>query len=256
MSKSILFVHGAWVTPESWDNFRSYFEARDYRCVAPAWPFMARPISDLRDHPDPGLAGLTIKALVDHFERQIRALPEPPILIGHSFGGLIVQMLLDRGLGKAGVAIDAGPPRFVLPSLRAILSALPVLRSWLGWQRVHTMSFKSFATTFANGLPPAEQRPAYERYIVPAPGRIYFQAALGIGNGVDFSNPKRAPMLLVAGDEDRTSTTSMVRAMHRKHSRAPARTDLVAFAGRSHWLIAEPGWEEIAGAVAHWIDTL
>ena len=256
MSKTILFVHGAWVTPESWDQFRSFFEARGYRCIAPAWPFMTRPAADLRASPDPELAGLTIKALVDHFERQIRALSEPPILIGHSFGGLIVQMLLDRGLGKAGVAIDAGPPRFVLPSFRAILSALPVLLSWLGWRRIHTMSFKSFSNTFANGLPPEEQRPAYDRYIVPAPGRIYFQAALGIGNGVNFSNPQRAPMLLVAGDEDRTSTTSIVRAMHRKHSRAPARTDFIAFAGRSHWLIAEPGWEKVASGVANWIDTL
>lgn len=254
MSKTILFVHGAWVTPDCWSHFRTYYEALGYRCEAPAWPFLDRPASALRDQPDPLLSGLTIKALVDHFEQHIKELPEAPILIGHSFGGLIVQMLLDRGLGCAGVAIDAGPPRGVLPSPRAILSALPVLLTWLGWRRVHTMSFKGFSNTFANGVPPALQQQTYDRYIVPAPGRIYFQAALGIGNGVNFSNPKRAPLLLVAGDNDRTSTPSMVRAMFRKHSRAASRTDIMTFAGRSHWLISEPGWEELAERVARWID--
>ena len=256
MSKTILFVHGAWVTPDSWSNFSSYFEARGYRCEAPTWPFMDRPVAALRDSPDPQFAGLTIKALVDYFEQHIKTMPEPPILVGHSFGGLIVQMLLDRGLGSAGVAIDAGPPRGVLPSPRAILSALPVLLAWLGWRRVLTMSFRSFSDTFANTLPQAQQQPAYDRHIVPAPGRIYFQAALGIGNGVNFRNPKRAPILLIAGEEDRTSTTSMVRTMYRKHRRSPSRTDFLAFSGRSHWLIAEPGWEEVADGVARWIDTL
>jgi pimeloyl-ACP methyl ester carboxylesterase len=256
MSKTILFIHGAWVTPSCWNNFRNYFEARGYRCEAPAWPFLDRSLDELRNSPDPRLADVTIKTLVDHFEQHIKAMLEPPILIGHSFGGLIVQMLLDRGLGAAGVAIDAGPPRWVIPSPRAILSALPVLLTWLGWRRILTMSFKSFSTTFANMLPPSQQQQAYEDHIVPAPGRIYFQAALGIGNGVDFANPKRPAMLLVAGGQDHTSTSSMVRAMYRKHSRAPARTDFISFANQSHWLIAEPGWEEVAKSAAEWIEKL
>jgi pimeloyl-ACP methyl ester carboxylesterase len=165
-------------------------------------------------------------------------------------------MLLDRGHGSAGVVIDAAPPRGVIPSPRAILSALPVLLTWLGWQKVLTMSFKSFSTTFANTMPLAQQRLAYDEYIVPAPGRIYFQAALGLGNGVNFANPKRPPLLLVAADKDYTSTTSMVRAMHRKHSRAPARTDLVTFSELSHWLIAEPGWEEVASGISQWINKI
>ena len=256
MTKTIMFVHGAWVTPDCWTAFRGFFEAKDYRCVAPAWPHVDRPVQELRAHPAPQFAELTIKNLVDHFDCLIRAQPEAPILVGHSFGGLIVQMLLDRGLGAAGVAIDAGPPRGVLPSPRAIRSALPVLLAWRGWQRVLTMSFDSFASTFANGLPPAQQQAAYERHIVPAPGRIYFQAALGIGNGVDFANPKRAPLLLVAGEADRTSTPDMVEAMLRKHRRSPSRTDRLAFAHRSHWLIAEPGWDVVAGGIADWFATL
>lgn len=256
MSKTILFIHGAWVTPSSWNNFRSYFEERSYRCDAPPWPYLDKSIDSLRNNPDLKFADLTIKAIVDHYEQKIRALPEPPIIIGHSFGGLITQMLLDRGLGTAGVAIDAGPPRGVLPSLRAIKSALPVLLTWLGWRKVLTMSFKSFSATFANTMPLAEQQIAYDTYIVPAPGRIYFQAALGIGNGVNFTNPKRPPLLLIAADKDYTSTPSMVRAMHRKHSRAPARTDLIELNGLSHWLVAEPGWEKVASNIAKWIDKL
>lgn len=254
MSKTIMLIHGAWVTPDCWAPFKTFFEARGYRCLAPAWPCMERPADELRRAPHPELAKQTIGMLVDHFDRLIRAEPEPPILIGHSFGGLIVQMLLDRGLGAAGVAIDAGPPRGVLPSPTAIRSALPVLLAWFGWRRVLTMSFKGFAANFANTLSPVEQRVAYARHIVPAPGRIYFQAALGIGNGVNFKNPARAPLLLISGGQDRTSTPSMVEAMVRKHRQAPSRTDKVHFPDKSHWLIAEPGWEDVAGAALRWLE--
>jgi pimeloyl-ACP methyl ester carboxylesterase len=251
-----VLIHGAWVTADCWENFRSYFESQGHTCVVPAWPHVERSVSELRDAPDPQLKHTTIKSLVDHFAHQIKAMPEPPILIGHSFGGLIVQMLMDRGLGAAGVAIDAGPPRGVIPSWRAIRSAAPVLLAWMGWRRVLTMSFKSFSETFANGIRASEQRKAYDRYIVPTPGRIFFQAALGIGNGVNFSNPSRGPMLLIAGEDDRTSTPSMVEAMHRKHSKSPARTDLLHFPKRSHWLIAETGWEEVAAKSLEWATTL
>lgn len=252
MSKTIMLVHGAWVTTDCWASFRDFYAAKGYRVIVPPWPYLDKPVAELRRNPDPRLATITIKALVDHFEAQVRALPEQPILIGHSFGGLIVQMLLDRGLGAAGVAIDAGPPRGVLPSATAIAAALPVLLMWRGWTRIASMSFRSFSRTFANTLPSSEQRIAYDRHIVPAPGRIYFQAALGIGNAVDFQNPKRPPLLLIAASEDRTSTPSMAHAMVRKHSRAPSRTDLKEFQNRSHWLIAEPGWEQVADAALTW----
>jgi pimeloyl-ACP methyl ester carboxylesterase len=132
MKKTIMLIHGAWVTPDSWENFRNYFEGKGHTCMVPAWPYMHRSVCDLRESPDPQLKHITIKLLVDHFERQIKILPEPPILIGHSFGGLIVQMLLDRGLGASGVAIDAGPSRGVIPSLTAIRSAASVLFAWMG----------------------------------------------------------------------------------------------------------------------------
>jgi pimeloyl-ACP methyl ester carboxylesterase len=252
MSKTIMLVHGAWVTPDCWADFCKFFEDRGHAVLAPPWPYLDRPVEALRRSPDPRFAAVTIKDLVDHFEAHIRSLPEPPILVGHSFGGLIVQMLLDRGLGAAGVAIDAGPPRGVLPSSTAIKSALPVLLAWRGWSRILSMSFKSFSTTFANTLPASVMKATYDRHIVPAPGRIYFQAALGIGNGVTFASAKRPPLLLIAAAEDRTCTPSMVRAMYRKHSRAQSRTDILEFPRRSHWLIAEPGWEDVADALLKW----
>jgi pimeloyl-ACP methyl ester carboxylesterase len=254
MSKTIMLVHGAYVTPDCWAEFRGFYEDRGHTVVVPAWPYFDRPVAELQRSPDPGIAALTIKDLVDRYDTLIRALPEPPILIGHSFGGLIVQMLLDRGLGAAGVAIDAGPPRGVLPSLRAIRSALPVLLAWRGWSRILTMSLKSFSTTFANTLPATGMKATYERYIVPVPGRIFFQAALGLGNGVTFKSPKRPPLLLIAAAEDRTSTSSMVRAMYKKHSKARSRTDFVEFPHFSHWLIAEPGWQEVADKAIKWAE--
>jgi pimeloyl-ACP methyl ester carboxylesterase len=145
MSQTILFVHGAWVTPACWDGFRTLYESKGYTCVVPPWPYMDRPARALREQPDVRLSHITIKDLVDHFEEHMKQLPEPPVLIGHSFGGLIVQMLLDRGLGAAGVAIDSAPPRGVLPSLTATRSALPVLLARRGWSRILTMSFESFA---------------------------------------------------------------------------------------------------------------
>jgi pimeloyl-ACP methyl ester carboxylesterase len=254
MSKTILLVHGAWVTTHCWSGFREFFEAQGYKVVVPAWPYMDRPVEALKLTPDPRVSGLTIKDLVDHFEKHIQSLPEAPILIGHSFGGLIVQMLLDRGLGAAGVAIDAGPPRGVLPSPKAIKSALPVLLAWRGWSRILFMSYKGFSTTFAKTLMASKQRETYDQHIVPAPGRIYFQAALGLGNAVKFRNSKRPPLLLTAAAEDRTCTPSMVRAMYRKHLQAPSQTDILEFPNRSHWLIAEPGWEEVAGAILRWAE--
>jgi pimeloyl-ACP methyl ester carboxylesterase len=255
MSKTIMLVHGAYVTPDCWAEFRKFFEDQGYNVIVPAWPYFDRPVVELQRSPDPRIAALTIKHLVDHFDRLIRALQEPPILIGHSFGGLIVQMLLDRGLGATGVAIDAGPPRGVLPSLRAVRSALPVLMAWRGWSRILTMSLKSFSTTFANSLPESQMKPTYERFIVPVPGRIFFQAALGLGNTVDFKNPNRPPLLLIAAGNDRTSTSSMVRAMYKKHKRAASRTELVEFPNFSHWLIAEPGWESVADAALKWAES-
>jgi pimeloyl-ACP methyl ester carboxylesterase len=247
-----MLIHGAWLTPAAWHPFKTRYESLGYICLAPPWPYHDRPVTELKRAPHPDFAKLSISTIVGHYQKLIAGLPEPPILIGHSFGGLFVQLLLDRGLGAAGIAIDPAPPRGVFLSARATLSALPVLLTWKGWRRAITMSFEHFSTNFAQTLPPDEQRAVYERYVVPTPGRLYFEGVLGIGNGANFANPKRAPLLLIAGDKDRIIEISMVRASQRKHQQSPAITAFKVMAGRDHWLIGAPGWEEIADESIKW----
>jgi pimeloyl-ACP methyl ester carboxylesterase len=254
MPKTIVFIHGAWVTPACWEFFKRRYEARGHTCIAPAWPFDERPVAELRRQPEAGLAGLGIAEIVEAYAAVIKALPEPPILMGHSFGGLFVQLLLDRGLGAAGVAIDPGPPRGVLPAPTAVRAALFVFLTWAGWRKAVTMPFKAFQWGFAHTLPADQQRAAFVAHIVPTPGRIYYQAVLGRHTAVDFANDQRAPLLLIAGEFDRTATAGMTRAMYRKHSASKAVTAFKEFAGRTHWLIAAPGWEEVADHAITWAE--
>lgn len=254
MSKTILLIHGAWLTPEIWEPWRARFAGQGYNVLTPSWPLMDRPVSDLRAHPHPELGKLTLARIVDHYASIIADLPEQPILIGHSYGGLIVQMLLDRGLGVAGVSIDPGPAAGIKPGVKAFLSALPVFLAWRGWSRALTMSFKQFAKNFANDLPGAEQQKAFDDHIVPAPGRIYYQSVLGLGASIDWKKADRAPLLLVSGMDDRTVEPGMVQQNLRRYSASSAITDFASFSGRSHFLIASPGWEEIADELLAWVE--
>lgn len=252
MSKTVMFIHGAWLTPASFDQFRERYEAQGYTCVAPAWLYDDRPIAELRRSSPPGLAKLGITQIVDHYEKAIRALPEKPILMGHSFGGLIVQLLLDRGLGAAGVAIDPAPPRGVLAHPRAVWTSRSVFLTWNGWNRVLTMSQSAFNEGFGNLLPPAEQKAGYERHVIPTPGRVFYQAAFGIQTRVNYRNADRAPLLLTAGEQDRTVPLPMVRANFKKYRGSSAVTALKTFPNHSHWLIQEPGWEDVADYAIQW----
>jgi pimeloyl-ACP methyl ester carboxylesterase len=253
-SKTIVFVHGAWVTPACWSSMKGYFEERGYTCHTPHWPHVDRPVAELNRSMNPAFAKTTVMSLVDHYASFIRALPEPPIVIGHSFGGLIVQLLVDRGLGARGVAIDPGNPSGVLPSLSAILAAAPVLLTWNGWNKVCKISFDSFRKTFANTLPQAEMRPTYDAQIIPAPGRIYFEAAFGVGTNLNWKNPDRRPLLLISATKDKTASPSMIKAMYRRHKESPVAVDFHSFPNRSHWLIAEGGWQEIAQDIWKWVQ--
>jgi pimeloyl-ACP methyl ester carboxylesterase len=258
---TVVFVHGGWVTPACWDPFVSFFESKGYRCLAPAWPGKDRPVEAIRADPSP-LIGLGIAELVDHFERIVRALEDPPILIGHSFGGLVVQVLLDRGLGAAGIAIDSAPPRGV-PAFypTSLLSVGRVLLVPFGWRKVVRWSFAEFRYAFVHTLEPGEARAVWDTQIVPDSGRPFFQAAFSMFDPasparVDFANPTRAPLLLVAGEADRAMPEALVRRMFRAHRASPARTDLRVFPGRTHWLIAQDGWTEVAQGCADWIGSL
>lgn len=261
-ARTVVFIHGAWVTPLCWEPFIGFFKQRGYRCLAPAWPYKDRTVEEQRRAPAPELARLGVREIVAHYEAIIRGLAEPPVLIGHSFGGLFVQMLLDRGLGTVGVAIDSAPPRGVLVYQWSALKAnRNVLLAPSGWRRVLRLSFEDFRYAFVHTLSPADQRAAYDRLVVPEAGRIFFQAALALADPrsatrVDFRNPDRAPLLLIAGSDDRIIPPSLNRANWRKYRRSPARTDFKVFPGRTHAIIAQPGWEEVARYAAQWLATV
>jgi pimeloyl-ACP methyl ester carboxylesterase len=252
MAKTVMLIHGAWLSPPSFDAVRARYEARGYNVVVPSWPYDERPVEELRRSPRPELAKLSIRQIVDHYEAEVRKLAEPPILIGHSFGGLFVQLLLDRGLGAAGVAVDPAPARGILPRPAAVIGSLGVFTTWRGWSRTLTLSFHAFSNYFAQTLPESEKRAAYDRYVVPTPGRIFFLAAAGLQTAVNWKNPNRAPLLLTIADEDKTVSPAMVRDAFRKQSRAPSLTAFKSFPNRSHFLLLEKGWEEVADYALDW----
>jgi pimeloyl-ACP methyl ester carboxylesterase len=261
MSTPIVFVHGGWVTPACWDPFVSYFEARGFRCLAPAWPGKDRPVDAIRADPSP-LAGLGIADIVDHYEGIVRSLDEPPILIGHSFGGLFVQLLLDRGLGAAGIAIDSAPPKGVFAFHPTTLVSLGrILLIPFGWRKVVRWTFAEFRYAFVHTMRLDEARAIWDAQIVPDSGRPFFEAGFSMFDRtspaqVDFANPDRAPLLFVAGEADRAMPIGVVRGQYRAHRASPARTDLRSFPGRTHWLIAQHGWEEVAAGCLDWVMSL
>lgn len=258
--RTIVFIHGAWMTPLCWGRFVRFFEERGHICIAPGWPYRDRPLDELRRAPSPRLAGLGVGDIVAHYERLIADLDEPPIMIGHSFGGLFVQMLVDRGLGMAGVAIDPAPPRGVRSLYWSSLqSNKGVLLTWCGWRRIVRLSFPDFRYAFVHTLGYREQRAAYDEHVVPETGRIFFQAALASIDlhptlRVDFANGTRPPLLLIAGEDDHIVPAAMVRETYHKYRNGPAYIELMEFARRTHWIIAQDGWDEVAGYIAEWLE--
>ena len=252
---TVVFIHGAWVTPASWDNFKDFFTRRGYECVAPAWPRKDHSIEQLRADPS-RLAGLGVQEIVDRYDGIIRDQSEPPLLVGHSFGAMFVQMLLDRGLGAAGVAIDSAPPRGVFATELSVFRAnLPVLMQPGARKGVVRMTYPQFRYGFANTLTETDARDAYERHVVPETGRIFFQVALGANAvKVDFGNAKRKPLLMIAGEDDHVVAAGLNRSNFRKYARSGARTDFKEFPGRCHWLIEQKGWEQVADYSANWLE--
>jgi pimeloyl-ACP methyl ester carboxylesterase len=262
MNKTIVFVHGAWLTSLSWENFVDYFEKKGYATMAPEWPCRDASIDVLRKNTPDDLAQIGVKELTDHFEEIVRALPEPPILIGHSFGGLIVQQLLDRGLGSAGVALNGVAGEGVLAVDWDVLKANShTLLRWMNWEKVLHMTYPDFQFAFANTFPENEQKYFYDRYVVPETGRIFFQAAFAQLDPhhalhVNFKNDTRAPLLLIAAEHDHLVPAHVVKSNYEHHKQSTAITDFHEFPGRSHLIGSQDGWEEVAGYVAMWLEQL
>lgn len=207
------------------------------------------------------LEGLGIAEIADHYATLVRGVETPPILMGHSFGGLIVQILLDRGLGAAGVAIDSAPPKGILRlPLSALRAASAVLKNPANYKRTVALTFAQFRHAFANVMTESDARAAYDRYAIPGPGRPIFQTTTANLNPraatkVNYLNRRRAPLLLIAGSDDHQFPPSLSRDSLGKYARSPATTELKEFPHRSHLIIAQAGWEEVADQALAWAQT-
>jgi pimeloyl-ACP methyl ester carboxylesterase len=256
----LMFIHGAWLSSGSWENFVDYFEHRGFDVSAPEWPRKEGEVQELREAAE-DVKGLGLAEIVDHYQDEIEALDEPPILVGHSFGGLIVELLLDRGLGRAGVAMSPAPPKgiLVLP-FSSLKAASPALAHPSRWHGVVPLTLEEFTYGFVNTFSPDDAAAAYEKYYVPESGQIFYEA--GFANfhlhpptEVHFKMQGRAPLLVIGAEKDHTVPASLAKKQfekYEKHEAFDAQTDYVEFEGRPHLMMIAEGWEEIAGEIERW----
>jgi pimeloyl-ACP methyl ester carboxylesterase len=255
-AQTIVLIHGMWMTPLSWEHWVSRYGERGHRVLAPAWPGLDAEPEALRRDPSP-LRGLSIADIVDHYEKIIRGLDQPPIIIGHSFGGLHTQLLLDRGLGAAGVALGTAAPKGVLTLPYSTLrAAWPALRNPANRNKEVPLTPGQFHWCFTNALSREESDAVYRRYYIPGSGSPFFEAGLANFNPnaatkVNYRNPKRPPLLLLTGTEDRISPPSVNRANLKKQRQATSATEYKEYPGRCHFP-GQDGWEEVADYALAW----
>ena len=253
----IVLVHGLWLTPRSWEGWKERFESRGHEVIAPAWPRMQGDVEDLRRDPSP-LDGLGVAEIVDHYAGIVRGLDRPPILMGHSFGGLVVELLLDRGLGACGVALSPAQVKGVLRLPPAqIRTSLAVLGNPGNRKRTVELTPEQFRYAFTNTMDEADAKAVYDRYEVPGPGRVLFQAAFANFNPsaptkADFHKDDRPPLLVIGNGEDHTVPASVSREAAHRLAKSKAVVDYKEFLGRPHFTAGAPGWEEVADYALEW----
>lgn len=256
---AIVLIHGLWMTPLSWEHWIDRYTAKGYRVIARSWPGMEGGIEELRRDPSV-IATLGIGEVVDHYEAIIRELDSPPIIMGHSFGGLITQILLDRGLGSAGVALATAPVKgIVLLPFSTIKVVLPALSNPANNHRAVPLTPEQFHYAFTNSLSEEESLAAFERYAVPGPDHVLFQAAFANFNphaatAVNFHNDHRAPLLMIAGGLDHVSPASVVKSNFNLYRQSKALTEYKEFADRTHFVLGQRGWEEVADYALTWSE--
>jgi pimeloyl-ACP methyl ester carboxylesterase len=256
---TIVLIHGLWVTPRSWEKWVEHYEGKGYRVLAPAYPGFEVEVEALNEDPSP-IEALTIPAVVEHLENIVGELDSPPIIMGHSGGGLFTQILLDHGYGAAGVAIDSAPAEGVrVTPLSQIRVFFPILRNPANRHRAVGFTKEQFHYAFANTLSREESDKVYERYHIPASGRLVWVGATASftpghqENYVDFRNEDRAPLLFIAGGEDNIMPPAVNESNVKHYRHTKSVTDYKEFPGRSHYIIGQEGWEEVADYVLEWV---
>lgn len=253
MPATIVLIHGAWLNSLSWEAWKAHYEAKGHTVLAPDWPGASGFPATLRANPPRELLRYGPRGIVGHLEGIIAALPTPPILIGHSAGGVFVQHLLDRGCGSAGIAINPAPTPGVTPGISTLISALPVLGNPFSGRKIMQMKQAFFARRFANTLRADAVADQFDRYIIPTAGKVYWDGVLAGGAGaITWDSRIRPPLLLIAGGLDKIADPGMTRRIFEKQKRAASPTEFKLFADRSHWTCMDFGWEEIADLAVDW----
>jgi pimeloyl-ACP methyl ester carboxylesterase len=257
---TIVLIHGLWMTPLSWEKWIERFEARGYKVIAPSWPGFDEAPDALRSHPE-SVKDTTVEAILDHYERVIRSLDKPPILMGHSFGGSFVQLLIDRGLGAAGVGVASASVRGIrdLP-LSTVRSTLGVLANPLNARgKGVPITLKQFQYAFTNNLTEEESQPLYDRFAAPAASKVLFAGALAnvapsTPFKVDFEGGDRAPLLFIGGTDDHVTPGKVVKKIAAKYEKSGRDAEYREFPGRTHYIVGQDGWEEVADFALDWAE--
>ncbi|MCW2586147.1 MAG: hypothetical protein JWN55_1663 [Frankiales bacterium] len=246
----VVFIHGLWLLPQSWDRWTSAFEEAGFAPLAPGWPDDPATVEEANAHPEV-FARKTVGQVADHYSTTIEKLDKKPAVLGHSFGGLLAQIVAGRGQSAATVAIDAAPFRGVLPlPISALRAAAPVLGNPLNRNRAVPLTYEQFRYAFANAVDEDEAKQLYAEFAVPASGAPLFQAATANVNPwtqakADVKNPDRGPMLVISGEKDNTVPPAISNAIFRRQSKNAGVTETVTMAGRGHGLVIDHGWPEV-----------
>jgi len=248
----VVFIHGLWLLPSSWDRWADVFEEAGYTPLTPGWPDDPDSVAEANANPEV-FAHKTVGQVADHFEEVIRQLTKKPAVIGHSFGGLLAQIIAGRGLSAATVAVDPAPFRGVLPlPISALKSSRPVLGNPANRNHAVPLTYEQFRFAFANAVSEDEAKELYDTYAVPASGAPLFQAATANLNPwteakVKTKNPDRGPLLIISGEKDNTVPWSIANASYKRQKRNEAVTEIVEIPNRGHALTIDHGWREVAG---------
>jgi non-heme chloroperoxidase len=255
----VVFIHGLWLLPSSWDRWAEVFKGAGYAPISPGWPDDPDTVAEANAHPEV-MAGKTVGEVADHYAEIIGKLTKQPAIVGHSFGGLLAMILAGRGLSNVTVAIDAAPFRGVLPlPISTLRSASPVLANPANYNKAIPLTYEQFRYAFANAVDEVEAQKLYDEFAVPAPGAPLFQGAVANFNPwtevkVDHENAYRGPMLLISGEKDHTVPPAISEAAFKQQEKNSGITEFASIPGRGHSLTIDSGWLEVCNTALAFVQ--